>query len=180
MDRLSDYEDLSEHGNSDSDTEFNPKQKISNYGGDSSDVSDDDNLEDDLEIEDEDIGISSDDERSVVDKNCLYNYAEDVSDTEVENLDDLFDEDDEQNQAYVGDSERITKPFLTKYERVRLIGDRTKQLAGGAKPMIKGAEHLSSKDIAILELEHNVLPLIIERPLPNGIKEKWKISELKH
>ena len=69
---------------------------------------------------------------------------------------------------------------MTKYEKNRIIGDRSKQIALGAKPLIKDASHLSSKEIAELELKHNVLPLIIERPLPNGMKERWRVSELEH
>ena len=74
--------------------------------------------------------------------------------------------------------ERVTKPFLTKFERVRLLGDRAKQLSLGAKPMLKNTELLNPKEIARLELEKKVIPLIIERTLPNGKKERWNITEL--
>lgn len=76
--------------------------------------------------------------------------------------------------------DRITKPILTKYERVRLIGERVKHLSLGAKPMIKNTLNMSSRKIAELELKHNVIPIIIVRNVPNGIIEEWKISELKH
>ena len=69
---------------------------------------------------------------------------------------------------------------MLKYERVRLLGDRAQQLALGAKPMLKNIEGLSTKEIAELEIKNNVIPLIIERPLPNGKKERWYISELEH
>jgi DNA-directed RNA polymerase subunit K/omega len=67
---------------------------------------------------------------------------------------------------------------MTIYERVRLLGERAKQLSLGAKPMIKNVDNMNPKDIAKLELENKVIPLIIIRTLPNGVKEKWKVSEL--
>lgn len=105
---------------------------------------------------------------------CIYKYAE-GSDEEVE---EQFDDDNKNLTGIVPNDQRITKPYLTKYERVRLLGDRIKQLTSGAKAMIKNTENLSPKEIAELELKHNVLPLFLERPLPNGMKERWYTSEL--
>jgi len=68
---------------------------------------------------------------------------------------------------------------LTKYERVRVLGERSKQISLNAKPMIKGVEKLDPKEIAQLELKMGVLPIIIIRTLPTGQKERWKVSELK-
>jgi len=92
----------------------------------------------------------------------------------------IFDDDDIQNINQIETVQKITKPLLYNYERVRLLGDRTQQLTLGAKPMIKNIENLTPKQIAELEIENNVIPLIIERPLPNGKKERWYISELQH
>jgi DNA-directed RNA polymerase subunit K/omega len=99
---------------------------------------------------------------------CVYNYVEE------DTGDDVID------TSYVPNDERISKPVLYKYERVRLLGDRIKQLSAGAKPMIKNTKNLSMEHIAYKELENNVLPLKIERPLPNGRKELWSLSELEH
>ena len=74
--------------------------------------------------------------------------------------------------------ERITKPILTKYERVRLLGDRSKQLSLGAPPMIKNAENLTPREIAELEIINKIIPIIIRRPMPNGLEEEWHITEL--
>lgn len=114
--------------------------------------------------------------------NCLYNYANNDSDNEIEVIfDDDIDTGITDTMKILPPDARITKPFLFKYERVRIIGDRTQQLTLGAKPMIKNIdERLTQKEIAELELENNVIPLIIERPLPNGKKERWYTSELKH
>ena len=55
---------------------------------------------------------------------------------------------------------------------------RSRQLAQGAKPLIKNTEGLSHKEIARLELKNKIIPLIIERPIPNAGTEKWRLSEL--
>ena len=75
--------------------------------------------------------------------------------------------------------DRITKPILTKFERVRILADRTTQLSYGAKTLIKNVSHLSPHEIALIELEKKLIPLIIERPLPNDDKkERWFLREL--
>jgi DNA-directed RNA polymerase I, II, and III subunit RPABC2 len=89
-------------------------------------------------------------------------------------IDEYFNEED--NKIIKND--RISKPILTKYEKVRLLSDRTRQLAQGAKPMIKNTSGYSHKEIARMELVHKLIPLIIERPIPNVGTEKWKLSEL--
>ena len=49
---------------------------------------------------------------------------------------------------------------MTKYELVRIIGTRIKQLTRDAKPMIKNIKGLSYYDIAILEkLKNNLVPI---------------------
>jgi len=61
---------------------------------------------------------------------------------------------------------------------VRIIGERTKQLTMGAKPLVKNFQDLSYEDIAIQELKLNMTPFRIKRPLPNNKVEIWDIKEL--
>lgn len=116
-------------------------------------------------------------------ENCFYKYVskkkkniDEEDDDEEEAL--VFDDDNKVFDEIVKAEDRVTKPFLTKFERVRLLGDRAKQLSLGAKPMLKNTELLNPKEIARLEIEKKVIPLIIERTLPNGKKERWNINEL--
>lgn len=134
---------------------------------DEDDNLDEDNLDDDKKKDD---GKKDDDD------GCLYNFTKNLDEEEEEEDIGLTDEDVEIEKIKV--VEKITKPFLTKYERVRALGARAKQLSMGAKPMLKGVEGLSAKEVAKLELENKVLPFIIERPLPNGKVEVWNINEL--
>jgi DNA-directed RNA polymerase subunit K/omega len=73
-----------------------------------------------------------------------------------------------------------TMPFLTKYEKTRILGVRAKQIDSGAKPFIDAAKNnlIDGYVIAQKELEYKRLPFIIRRPLPNGGSEFWKISDL--
>jgi DNA-directed RNA polymerase subunit K/omega len=72
-----------------------------------------------------------------------------------------------------------TLPFLTKYERARILGQRAKQLETGAKPFISIPENIiESNLIAELELQQKKIPFIIRRPLPNGGFEYWNLKDL--
>ena len=150
----------------------------------------------DADAEDTDINENDDDNSITNDEECLYrnvskknkkkdaNIEDDDSQDSLpdDDIDIVYDDDNIQYNEVVKSNERITKPFLTTFERVRLICDRAKQLSLGAKPMIKmiGSDKPKNpKEIAKLELESGVMPLIVERVLPNGKKEQWKVSELK-
>lgn len=76
--------------------------------------------------------------------------------------------------------DRQTKPFLTTFERVRILGDRAKQISLGAKPMVSNVAGLDPKEIAKLELKHKTIPFFIVRHLPNKKDEKWSIEEFKN
>lgn len=156
-----------------------------------SEVEDEDKLDEDVEIEEEndekseesEVSEPATDDEGEYKEKCIYKYADEGSDDEFDDVNEEIFSDDNNDEAVperVPDDERITKPIMTKYEMVRLLGIRTRQIALGAKPMIKNTENLSSKEIAELELKTNMIPLIVIRPLPNGRKEYWKVSELKH
>jgi DNA-directed RNA polymerase I, II, and III subunit RPABC2 len=96
---------------------------------------------------------------------CLYN-----------NID--FEEDYEEKEVKVENNKRISINRLTKYERVRIIGTRAKQIIMGSNILVKGIENKTPTEIAELELKHNMIPFKIKRKLPNGMYEIWKLSEL--
>jgi len=75
-------------------------------------------------------------------------------------------------------NERISSNRLTKYEMVRILGERTKQLTLGAKPMVKNYQSLSYEKIAEEELKLNMIPYKIKRLLPNHKYEIWTLDEL--
>ena len=75
-----------------------------------------------------------------------------------------------------------TIPFLTKYERARIIGQRASQINSGSTPFIKNipANIIDGYLIAEMELEAKTIPFIIRRPLPNGGSEFWKVKDLEY
>lgn len=77
------------------------------------------------------------------------------------------------------DSIHRTLPFLTKFERARVLGVRAKQINDGAEPLVEIPDYVfEGHIIAEKELEAKVIPFIISRPLPNGKKEYWKLQDL--
>jgi DNA-directed RNA polymerase subunit K/omega len=72
-----------------------------------------------------------------------------------------------------------TIPFMTKYEKARILGLRAKQLNSNIRPSIEVPEYvIDSYRIAELELEKKSVPFIIRRPLPDGRSEYWRVSDL--
>ena len=77
------------------------------------------------------------------------------------------------------DKNHKTLPFLSKYERTRILGQRAKQINIGDKPYIDVPPHIiDGYLIAELELNAKKIPVIIRRPLPGGKSEYWKIQDL--
>jgi len=99
---------------------------------------------------------------------CILDYEEDEQ-TDVP-LQSTLSEDDKLHRS---------PPFLTIYERTKILGMRTNQLAQGARPYIVVPEHITDvQDIAKLEIEQRKLPLIIKRHMPDGSYEKFRLSDL--
>ena len=77
------------------------------------------------------------------------------------------------------DKNHQTLPILTKYERTRVLGERAKQINNGAKPYVDVLTSIiDGYIIAEEELNAKKIPFIIQRPLPNGSKEFWKLADL--
>ena len=102
---------------------------------------------------------------------ALQNYDEILAMTKVVR---------DSNYIIIDDLHR-TNPFLTKYEKARILGQRAKQIETGATPFVKVPENIiDSYLIAEMELQQGRIPFIIRRPMPNGGSEYWKISDLEN
>jgi DNA-directed RNA polymerase subunit K/omega len=159
--------------------------KVEGEGEEEELESDSENIEDDIvdvdvEVEDEieEEAAAEEDSEKVkpkkkkgvkkvvaVNTECLYN-----------NID--FEEDYDEKEEQIADNKRMSINRMTKYEKVRIIGIRAKQIMTGANILIKGAENKTPTEIAELELKNNMVPFKIKRRLPNGRYEIWKLSEL--
>ena len=77
------------------------------------------------------------------------------------------------------DSMHQTLPILTRFERSKILGLRTKQLNDGAEPFYEVPSNIiDSYYIAEQELQKKLLPFIIKRPV-NKKCEYWKLADLK-
>ena len=77
------------------------------------------------------------------------------------------------------DELHTTLPFLTKYEKARILGLRAKQINNGSEPFVNIPNNIiDGSIIAEMELKQSKIPFIIRRPLPSGGSEYWKVSDL--
>jgi DNA-directed RNA polymerases I, II, and III subunit RPABC2 len=97
---------------------------------------------------------------------------EDIEDAKIINYSNVLD-------ATVEMKKKRTNPYLTKYEKARIIGIRAQQIASGSIPLVDSKGLVSPISIALKELKERKIPFIIRRKLPNNTYEDWTIEELK-
>eukprot|EP01083_Nonionella_stella_P106605 307856_1 len=68
--------------------------------------------------------------------------------------------------------QRITTPYLTKYEKARILGTRALQISMGAPVMVEMVGETDPLEIAQKELRERKIPMIIRRFLPDGTFEE--------
>ena len=111
-------------------------------------------------------------------ENLISNYhpeLHNINYDEVESLAKVIRDED----GNIIDPLHRTQPFITKYEKARIIGERAKQVNAGSKPFISVDENvIDGYLIALKEFEERKLPFIVKRPLPNGGCEYWKLQDL--
>lgn len=111
-------------------------------------------------------------------KNIIADYHPEMQQHNYEEVDALSRVIKNENGVII-DPLHKTLPFLTKYEKARILGERAKQLNSGAKPFIEIENNIiDGYLIALKELEHKKMPFIIKRPLPNGGSEYWRLKDL--
>ncbi|GMM48858.1 DNA-directed RNA polymerase core subunit [Pichia kluyveri] len=74
--------------------------------------------------------------------------------------------------------ERITTPFMTKYERARILGTRALQISMNAPVLVDIEGETDPLQIAMKELSAKKIPLVVRRYLPDGSYEDWSVDEL--
>merc|ERR1712129_361694 len=106
-------------------------------------------------------------------------YAEtetEAKDGDEAEMEEENEEDDDEARLKAA---RITTPYLTKYEKARILGTRALQISMGAPVMVEMVGETDPLEIALKELRERKIPMIIRRFLPDGTFEDWKVSELK-
>ncbi|KNE64441.1 DNA-directed RNA polymerase I, II, and III subunit RPABC2 [Allomyces macrogynus ATCC 38327] len=83
-----------------------------------------------------------------------------------------------QKQAEESKKKRITSPYMTKYEKARILGTRALQISMNAPVMTELNGETDSLVIAMKELREKKIPLVVRRHLPDGSYEDWGVDEL--
>ena len=134
---------------------------------DSEDESDDDDLSNTINIEEE------------INKNLLKFYhpeTENINFKELLTLSRVT----RNKKGQIIDPLHKTLPFLTQYEKAKILGQRAKQINHGSSVFVDvPSEVIDGHTIALMELKQNKIPFIIRRPLPNGTSEYWRVQDLK-
>jgi DNA-directed RNA polymerase I, II, and III subunit RPABC2 len=134
--------------------------------------------------------LEEEDEEEDEDENYLQKFGEDIQKTIIQ---------DHHPELHIHNNEEIdalttivrdangniidplhrTIPFVSRYEKARVLGERAKQLNSGAEPFVEIDETMiDGYLIALKEFEEKKIPFIIQRPLPNGACEYWKLKDL--
>ena len=90
---------------------------------------------------------------------------------------------EQQNKYDKPNDYKITSPFMTKFQKAKILGVRAVQISKNA-PLYLNNENIANMNwdplsIAEKELSENKIPFIIRRYLPDGKFEDWRVSELK-
>lgn len=170
---------------------------MSDYGDD-----DDDNIDFDYASDDEQEVVGEDDDIQLRDEIVLNGHNADEEDVEQEKADaELYNDidenveheheeiDDEEtpdevpeekvSSKVVPKSERKTLPYMTKYEYAYIVSQRAMAIGNDSPLMYPETKFIHAIDIAKEETQMGINPIIIRRPLPNGMFEEWKCNELK-
>ncbi|CAG5178245.1 uncharacterized protein ALTATR162_LOCUS8604 [Alternaria atra] len=78
----------------------------------------------------------------------------------------------------VPNDKRTTTPYMTKYEKARVLGTRALQISGNAPVLIDVEGMTDPLQIAAKELQEKKIPLVVRRYLPDGYYEDWTCEEL--
>lgn len=78
----------------------------------------------------------------------------------------------------VAAEERVTTPYMTKFERARVLGTRALQISMNAPVMVELEGETDPLQIALKELRARKIPITIRRFLPDGSYEDWNVDEL--
>ncbi|KJZ72918.1 hypothetical protein HIM_07681 [Hirsutella minnesotensis 3608] len=78
----------------------------------------------------------------------------------------------------IPEDQRSTTPYMTKYERARILGTRALQISMNAPVLVDLEGETDPLQIAIKELREKKIPLIVRRYMPDGYYEDWTCEEL--
>jgi DNA-directed RNA polymerase subunit K/omega len=141
-------------------------------------ISDDDDIGDEDDDDDDDEDYLQKFDRDIK-KNYIVDYHPECMIHNYEEISALTKVIRDKDNVIIDPLHR-TIPYLTKYERARVLGQRAKQINLGARPFVKVPENIIDGNlVAEMELAQKRIPFIIRRPLPgNSGSEYWNLKDL--
>lgn len=136
----------------------------------------DENVEEDLEVSDDE-----EDYQKFENYSLIENLENEHPEIRSINFEEVIALTKVQRDSYgnIIDPLHTSMPFLTKYEKARIIGSRAEQLDRGAIPFVRLDENIiNGRTIAMMEFEQKKIPFIIARPMSNKGVEYWKMQDL--
>ena len=131
--------------------------------------------EDDDDDEDDEVFEKIDQSRQ---ENIIQNHHPELKTLNYEEIDTLCNV-VRDTKGIIIDPLHKTLPILSRYEKARILGERAEQINSGAQPFIEiESSMIDGYLIALKELEQKKIPFIIQRPLPNGGCEYWRLVDL--
>jgi DNA-directed RNA polymerase subunit K/omega len=167
----------------------NPTKSINKSSKDNTELNEDNTVKNLLqsnisqEYQEEDDGSDSSDDEDNYQKleisryklNDRHGNLQAINYIEVEKLSKVIRD----SNNIIIDSNHTTVPILSKYEKTKILGLRTKQINSGAQPFISiDEEIIDGYTIAEKELIEKKIPFIIKRPISNNKFEYWKLEDL--
>ena len=133
----------------------------------------DDDDDDDAMDEDDDYG---DDEPEI---NAGHQEEDEGMDVDGENIIASGDAAGQEKRGKaVPKDQRTTTPYMTKYERARILGTRALQISMNAPVLVQLEGETDPLDIANKELREKRVPFTVRRFMPDGSWEDWGVDEL--
>jgi DNA-directed RNA polymerase I, II, and III subunit RPABC2 len=145
----------------------------------------------DIDIDEEEVEDEEEDEEGEVEEdgylqkfhssmkesiiNAYHPETKLISDNEVESLCQII----RNEKGVINDPYHQSLPFVTKYEKARILGERARQINAGAEPFVQvDTDCIDGYEIAVKEFASKLIPFIVKRPMPNGKCEYWKLADL--
>lgn len=137
------------------------------------DISSYSDVDSDVTSDDEDNYKKLDNSRTLL--NDTHKNLQSINYIEVEQLSRVTRDADNR----IIDENHRTVPILSKYERTRILGLRSRQINSGAPPFVNVEENIiDGYVIAERELQEKKIPFIIKRPISNDKFEYWRLEDL--
>ena len=165
-------DDIMDFLNIDNDEESSDEEEEGHMNG----IMEDDEYDYDDDDEDPDVYFQKFDEE--INKNYLVEQHPTEFNKNYDEIETLCNIVRDENNNII-DPLHKTLPYLSKYERTRVLGQRAKQINSGSKPFVPVPDSIiDGFIIAEMELVQKRIPFIIQRPLHGGACEYWKLRDL--